>query len=207
MIAQSRDTSRSSITRVSFVASGAGDWRIDDIRAIRGAGLPAAAAVSRLEGAGFVAPAVATWLLRGVRSNERYLAQDEKRRLVAVQEGLGRPASRHAALIPIRKSDAWWDLAQDERRAIFEERSAHIAIGSRYLPAIARRLYHGRDLGEPFDFLTWFEFAEADAGAFDDLVCRLRETEEWRYVDREVEIRVSQPPVSKPGYSVMPPST
>src|SRR2546428_7160638 len=32
-----------------------------------------------------------------------------------------------------------------------------------YLPAIARRLYHCRDLGEPFDFLTWFEYAPADA--------------------------------------------
>ena len=77
--------------------------------------------------------------------------------------------------------------------AILEERSAHIALGARYLPAIARRLYHRRDLGEPFDFLTWFEFSEADPGAFDDLVGRLRETEEWRYVVREVEVRLHRP--------------
>lgn len=127
-----------------------------------------------------------------MRSYERYVRLDEKRRLAAVQEGLGRPASRRAALIPIRKSDAWWELAQDERRAIFEKRSAHIALGTRYLPAIARRLYHARDLGEPFDFLTWFEFSNADASAFNDLVGRLRETEEWRYVVREVEIQLSK---------------
>ena len=35
-------------------------------------------------------------------------------------------------LIPIRKNEAWWALAQDERRAIFEERSHHIAIGLEY---------------------------------------------------------------------------
>lgn len=189
----SPDPSPPPITRVSFVASAKGEWRIEDIRAVRGATLPAAPALGRLEAPEFTAPAAAVWVLRGVRSNERYLARDEKQRLVAVQEGLGRPASRHAALIPIRKTDAWWDLAQDERRAILEERSAHISIGSRYLPAIARRLYHGRDLGEAFDFLTWFEFAPEDAGAFDDLVGRLRETEEWRYVAREVDVRLSRP--------------
>jgi len=181
-----------SLTRVSFIASPAGEWNVKEIRAIRGPALPDAAAVSRVEDPEFAITTDATWVLRGVRSNDRYVARDEKGRLAAVTEGLGRPASRCAALIPIRKSDAWWELAQDERRAIFEERSAHIAIGARYLPAIARRLYHGRELGEPFDFLTWFEFAEPDAGAFDELVGRLRETEEWRYVVREAEIRLAR---------------
>jgi len=54
-----------------------------------------------------------------------------------------------AALIPIRKSEAWWSLAQDERRALFEETSRHIAIGMEYLPGIARRLHRARELGEP----------------------------------------------------------
>jgi chlorite dismutase len=184
------ETRSPSITRVSFVAAGAGEWQVEGIRAICGPTLPDAAAVNRLEGPEFATPRDATWMLRGVRSNERYVARAEKQRLASVQEGLGRPASRRAALIPIRKSDAWWDLAQDERRAILEERSAHIAIGSHYLPAIARRLYHGRDLGEPFDFLTWFEFAPDEARAFDELLGRLRESEEWRYVVREVEVRL-----------------
>ena len=95
-------------------------------------------------------------------------------------------------LIPIRKADAWWELSQDERRAVFEARSRHIAIGAQYLPAIARRLYHARDLGAPFDFLTWFELGDADVGAFDELLGRLRETEEWQYVVREVEVRVTR---------------
>jgi hypothetical protein len=79
-----------------------------------------------------------------------------------------------------------------ERRAILEERSAHIAIGLRYLPAVARRLYQSRDLGEPFDFLTRFEYAPVDTAPFDDLVHQLRLTEEWRYVEREVDIRLQR---------------
>lgn len=60
----------------------------------------------------------------------------------------------------------------------------------RYLPAIARQLYHCRDLGGPFDFITWFEYAPAHAAAFDELLHVLRQTEEWTYVDREVDIRL-----------------
>ena len=37
------------------------------------------------------------------------------------------------------------------------------------------------------------ESREADASAFDDLLGRLRETEEWTYVEREVEIRLRLP--------------
>ena len=112
--------------------------------------------------------------------------------LAAVQQGLARPQATRAALIPIRKTDAWWALAQDERRSILEEQSRHIAIGLEYLPGVARRLHHARDLGEPFDFLTWFEYAPADAAGFEELVRRLRATLEWRYVDREVDIRLSR---------------
>jgi chlorite dismutase len=179
-----------SLTRVSFAAGETGDWSVQQITAVRGEGLAPARALQRVESTELVSPAAADWTLHGVRSNERYVERSEKQRLGAVQQGLGRADSRLAALIPIRKSDAWWDLAQDDRRAIFEARSRHIAVGAEYLPGIARRLYHCRDLGGPFDFLTWFEFAESDAGAFDDLLGRLRATEEWTFVEREVEIRV-----------------
>ncbi|MFC7539824.1 chlorite dismutase family protein [Siccirubricoccus deserti] len=106
--------------------------------------------------------------------------------------GLLRPQATRAALIPIRKTEAWWALAQDERRAILEEQSRHIGIGMEYLPAVARRLYHSRELGEPFDFLTWFEYAPEHAADFEELVRRLRQTAEWAYVDREVDIRLSR---------------
>ena len=105
---------------------------------------------------------------------------------------LNRPEARCAALIPIRKSDAWWELPQDERRAILEQRSGHITRGLKYLPSVARRLYHARELGEPFDFLTWFEYAPEHAALFEELVAELRATEEWRYVEREVDLRLSR---------------
>jgi hypothetical protein len=42
------------------------------------------------------------------------------------------------------------------------------------------------------DFLAWFEYAPEHAEAFEEMVSRLRETAEWRYVDREVDIRMSR---------------
>ena len=107
-----------------------------------------------------------------------------------MQAGLGRAEATCAALIPIRKSSAWWELTQEERRSIFEDKSRHIADTLKYLPAIARQLYHCRDLGEPFDFLAWFEYAPEHAALFEDLVGELRATEEWTYVEREVDVRL-----------------
>ena len=75
---------------------------------------------------------------------------------------------------------------------MFEDQSHHIGIGLEYLPSVARRLHHCRDLGQPFDFLTWFEYAPASAAAFEELAGRLRETEEWLFVEREVDIRLSR---------------
>ena len=111
-------------------------------------------------------------------SNLRYATQGEVISLKSKQEGLGRAQASRAVLIPIRKSAVWWALAQDERRSIFEENSHHTSIGLGYLPTVARQLYHARDLGEPFDFVTWFEYEPARADAFEDLVRRLRATEE-----------------------------
>ena len=176
------------ITRVSFVAGGDGPWQIVSITAVAGATLPYATNLARIEGDAFTDGGV--WALDGVRSSDRYVSRAEKDVLLARSPQLGRLDSRRAALIAIRKSDAWWALAQDERRRIFEETSHHNAIGLEFLPAISRRLYHSRELGQPFDFLTWFEFAAIDAPAFDVLVDRLRVSEEWRYVDREVDVRV-----------------
>jgi hypothetical protein len=174
----------------TFAGGSAGTWEVTGMRAVAGAALPASGRVAVVPGS--AAPDGAAWGLTGIVSNERYVNRGEKTDLVARQEGLGRPESTCAALIPIRKTAAWWALTQDERRAVFEESSAHIRIGMRYLPAIARKLHHCRDLGtpQPFDFLTWFEFAPADAPAFDELLAALRATPEWEYVDWEVDIRL-----------------
>jgi chlorite dismutase len=174
----------------SFIGGFSGPWRITGVRAITGLGVEPAPRLEIVNENVTASPPGSCWLWRGVTSHQRYTTRPEQNSLTAVQEYPGRPEATCAALIPITKSAAWWALTQDERRAIFEDRSAHIAAGLRYLPAIARRLHHGRDLGEPFDFLTWFEFAPQHAAAFDQLVGVLRDTEEWNYVEREVDIRL-----------------
>lgn len=180
----------------SFVAGKVGPWRIDHIAPVAGPGLEAAPRL--LVQPGFPSGVDgAVWMLRGVTSHERYLHRTEREQLVPNSPPLGRAEATQAALIPIRKTPAWWALAQDERRAIFEEQSDHIKIGLRYLPAVARRLHHSRDLGEPFDFLTWFEYAPKDAGVFEELVAALRASPEWRYVEREVDIRLTRDGASR----------
>lgn len=176
----------------TFIGGESGSWSVVAARTIIGAAWPDVARLDVINGPVGKMPAGARWLLHGVTSNTRYTTRQEKDQLAAIQPALGRPAATCAALIPLRKNAQWWSLAQDERRVIFEEQSHHIQVGLKYLPAIARRLHHCRDLGviAPFDFLTWFEFAPSAAAAFDALLKELRATPEWRYVDREIEIRL-----------------
>jgi chlorite dismutase len=177
----------------AFVGAESGTWIVERLETIVGDPLAPAPRLQVLEGSEAALPVSnAVWVLRGVTSNERYVNRAEHNDLASRQEPLGRAGSTRAALIPIKKSEAWWELAQDERRRIFEERSRHVATGLEYLPAVARRLHHGRDLGEPFDFLTWFEFAPEHAAAFEELVRRLRATEEWSYVEREIDLRLAR---------------
>ncbi len=177
---------------VAFVGGPHGPWEVVRSAAVRGEGLPRVERVDVIEGHDAPSSSSVQWVLRGTTSNERYVDRVEHEALASRQAPLGRAESTRAALIPVRKSAAWWELTQDERRAVFEARSHHIAIGLEYLPAVARRLYHCRDLGEPFDFLTYFEYAPAHAAGFEELVARLRATEEWTYVEREVDIRLAR---------------
>jgi hypothetical protein len=176
----------------TFIGGAAGRWQVEGIQGIVGQTLPSVPRLSIFEGNQSTTLEGSMWLLRGVTSYERYVHKTERSALVVQQAELGRPEATQAALILIKKSTVWWELTQDERRAIFEERSHHITIGLKYAARIARRLYHGYDLGEPFDFLTWFEYAQGDAEAFEELVGKLRETEEWTYVEREVDIRLAR---------------
>ncbi len=173
----------------TFIAGPSGPWRIASIVAVRGESLPLAPALRVSD------PSRAgdgdSWMLRGTASNLRYTSHDGLTELRAAQSALGRPEATCAVLIPITKSAAWWALAQDERMGVFQ-RAHHHAIGMPYVRAVARALYHSRDRGEPFDFLTWFEFAPGDTPAFDQLLAELRASEEWGYVEREVDIRLTR---------------
>jgi hypothetical protein len=176
-----------------FAGGTGGAWRVRRITAVIGEPLAAVSHLSVLA-ADQPNPAGALWLLHGVTSNERYVMREEKSKLVSRQPILARTEATHAALIPIRKTDAWWALSQDDRRQIFEEQSAHIKVGMKYLPEVARRLHHCRDLAtpEPFDFLTWFEYAPEHEAAFDALLAELRASPEWLFVEREIDIRLTR---------------
>jgi len=183
----------------SFIGGDTGPWRVARMEAIVGEPLPAAGKLEIAAGAQTPSDSRAAWVLRGITSNERYVVREERNEIVAKQLGLGRPEATCAALIPIRKNEAWWALTQDERLSIFKEQSHHAKIGLQSFPELARRLHHCRDLSEhePFDFLTWFEYAPAQEAAFNRLVAGLRAIAEWKYVEREVDIRL----VREDGYS------
>jgi len=166
-----------------------GNWKVLRQGPLKGAGLARVAFVER----GSTPGAGAAWTLSGVTSNLRYTNAAEKKVLDATPSILAKPGATRAALIPVTKSAAWWAMAQDERRAVLEERSHHIAIGSEYLSLVSRQLVHCRDQANAeFDFLTWFEFKPEDEGRFDELLLKLRATQEWGFIEREVELRLEK---------------
>lgn len=181
---------RSAETLFNYVGGSTGEWRITNVVNHSGSALKPASHISITNGELTRIPAGTSWVLRGVVNNTRYVTREER------FDRLIRPAIPYsdtatcAALIPIRKSHAWWKLAKADRREIVEERSRRITNGFGFIPAIARRLQYSRDLGEPFDFVTWFEYDVGDASIFDELVNVLRTSEEWNYVEREIDIRL-----------------
>jgi hypothetical protein len=175
----------------SFLGGDTGVWRVVKTEVIVGQTLPAASRLAIVSGSAIPSEPQAAWVLRGITSNERYVDREERRQIVAKLLDLGRSEATCAALIPIRKNEAWWALTQEERLSIFKDQSHHTKIGLEHFPTLARRLHHCRDLSEnePFDFITWFEYMPSDETKFNNLLAALRATPEWEYVEREVDIR------------------
>src|SRR5438270_821866 len=118
----------------TFRGGQSGGWRITSISPVTGEPLPFMPALSVTDSEAIALPLVPSrnaWRLVGVASSLRYTERGEKEQLTAMQAGLGRLEATSAALIPIRKSQAWWDLTQEERRRIFEDKSHHIASSLR----------------------------------------------------------------------------
>lgn len=107
-----------------------------------------------------------------------------------------------SVLIPIRKSGAWWALAQDERDQVLRARGSHgpghLGIGFQYASRIFRKLYHARFAGGgEWDFLTYFEFGPDRTEDFRELLSALRDPSrnpEWTYVERETEVWMTRWP-------------
>jgi len=174
----------------SFIAGDRGAWEVTSMSRVIGEALEAAP-FFEIRNEYLIRPPVDfRWLLRGVTSSQRYVESPGQANLMSAQPQLGRPGATCAAFIPIRKKDEWWALTEEERHALFGENSNQSASGLRGLPSVARKLHHCRDLSEPFDFLTWFEYEPRDSAAFEDMIAEMRATEEWKYVEREVDVRL-----------------
>src|SRR5438067_13039957 len=109
----------------TFRGGQSGSWHITSIARVKGETLPRVPALSAVQSDAIalpILPSATSWRLAGAVSHLRYTERAEKDQLVAAQAGLGRPEATHAALIPIRKSQAWWELTQEERRKIFEDK-------------------------------------------------------------------------------------
>ena len=181
---------------LNYIGGSTGSWRVDRVTTHSGAPLKMATHVEIVKGRIVRPPMGSSWILRGVVKNTRFVTREERPVLEPRYLVQGPVESTCAALIPIRKSAAWWNLDQHERQEIIEDRSRQLGRGMRFLPAIARRFLYGTDLGEPFDMVTWFEYSSRDQAIFDDLAGALRSSMEWQYIEREVDIRLVHVPRS-----------
>lgn len=180
----------------TFLGGASGAMSVVSHTTLSGPPIARVAAVEMVGGIIENPPPGTAWALHGVSSNARYTTEAEQLELGGRQARIGRPEATAAALILLRKRAEWWSLSQSERRDILEEQSHHIAIGMEYLPAIARRLLHCRDLDReaPFDFIGFLDYAPENEAEFDEMLSRLRATREWSFMDREIDIRLTRSP-------------
>jgi hypothetical protein len=110
--------------------------------------------------------------------------------------GSGR-AQRNAIIIPIRKTQEWWEKHALDRHAYFYPHAdgatgtrakGHARAAEPGIGTIFRRLYYnpeGPGRADEFDFITYFECADEHVGTFDQICSALRDERqnpEWRYV-------------------------
>lgn len=102
----------------------------------------------------------------------------------------------NVVVFPLSKTSAWWAQTQEKRQNYFFENPAlfgkdhlgHNGVGFKYIQHIFRKLYHSRFIDPKQDFMTYFEYGDADAGTFDALLSGLRNpkfNEEWGYVEEK----------------------
>jgi Chlorite dismutase len=171
-------------------------YRVESVRTVRGAplvGVAPGVKFVRLESM-LELPAGAGDLV-GVTQQLMYTRAAERPDLVTSS-----PPGLDAVcvVIPLTKSEAWWQLALDEREAMFRgaTRAGHVGVGLGYARTVVRKLYHSRALpGAGWDFVTYFEFALAQREQFEALLAGMRDpgtNPEWNYVERESEIWLSR---------------
>ena len=112
-------------------------------------------------------------------------------------------ARQQVVILPMRKNADWWRMNALERHTYFyphvstsgEKVKGHATAAEAGVGAIYRRLYYNPDgngrKGE-FDFITYFEFADAQLPVFEKVCRNLRDVDqnpEWRFVEEGREWR------------------
>ena len=114
------------------------------------------------------------------------------------------PGSRHplGVVTPMNKNAQWWSMDWMHRESFFLPRydanenmvvKGHALAADAGIACITRRLVHAPDgYGQQggYDFVGYFEFAEADAATFDAVMAGLRDTRqnpEWAYISEGPE--------------------
>ena len=118
----------------------------------------------------------------------------------AYRHALPRASGRvvpNVIILPISKTDEWWQLSPLERHAYFYPHTdatsgapvqGHAQAAEAGVLTIFRRLYHNPDgyqRPKEYDFVTYFECTDAHVRVFDQVRRALRDERqnpEWRYV-------------------------
>jgi len=150
------------------------------------------------EAARLLEPLARTRVLRGVARAKNFTGAAMHNfayaRAVVQQPGAVMP---NAFLVPMSKSAAWWAKGWMERHTYFLPRyddqgrmasEGHALAAAAGIPCLLRRTY--RSAVEPapegdYDFVNYFECADADVATFHQVVSRLRDVgrnPEWRFV-------------------------
>jgi hypothetical protein len=106
-------------------------------------------------------------------------------------------ASRHAIILPIRKSPEWWQKTVLERHSYFyphvdqargHQVKGHAMAAEKGIGSLFRRVYHnpdGYERDNEFDFITYFECDDEALPVFEAVLGSLRDVlqnPEWRFV-------------------------
>jgi hypothetical protein len=106
--------------------------------------------------------------------------------------------SKHAIVMPMRKTPEWWQKSTLERHSYFyphiDHASAspvkgHALAAEKGIPSLFRRVFHNPDGYErsgEFDFVSYFECDDEALPVFDQILNALRDCQqnpEWRYVE------------------------
>jgi hypothetical protein len=145
-----------------------------------------------------LAAVVRTRVLRGVVKPKTYTGAAMNRwayeRAVVQQPGAVMPI---AFLIPLRKTAEWWKKDWMERHTYFLPRyddggrmtsQGHALTAEAGISCLLRRTYRAPEHPAPagaYDFVTYFECADADMPVFDQVCANLRDVKknpEWKFV-------------------------